>query len=568
MRDFETDRALGKVLAIGAAFTTVFLLSGANTDPVNVTKLFAGGISAVASGAILLVFNLRTLVRFHKITLVLSILFFCALLNSTLNSGAPVSQAFYGTYGRNTGSLTYIFLLLVLLSSITLLTHNSIKFSTYSILFAGTINILYCGLVLLFGDFIGWHNPYGNILGLFGNPDFISAFLGMFIAGAFSFALQDELKPIRRIFLILLSLIAFVEIIKSHAIQGIVVTVGGIGIVIFFKLRSRFSTWFFPSIYIAATAILGILSIFGALQKGPFTFLYKRSVSLRGTYWHTGINMGMERPWTGVGMDTYGDWYRRMRPPIALIDTPGISTNSNVAHNVVIDFFAFGGWPLLLSYLALILVGLVAIFKVILRTRSYDPIFVALASIWLCYQVQSIISINQVGLAIWGWLFTGLLVAYERNDKVGGLVNSENSPRKKRKKAPETTSVITPGLVAGIGALVGALIAVPPLSSDMKWLKSINSRNAQQVESSLVVTYMNPANSFKYAQAVQLFQSSNLLEQAHKYALAAVKFNPDYFDGWKQIYYLPNATDSERKLALEKLTRLDPKNPDPTKNYD
>ena len=568
MRELEIDRVLGKVLAFGAAITTVFLLSGTNTDPVNVTKLFAGGVAAAAAGAILVIFNLKNLFRSHRVTLLLALLFLFALLNSTFNSGAPLSQAFYGTYGRNTGSLTYIFLVIVLLSGISLITYNSIKFSTYAILVAGTLNVFYCGWVLLFGDFIGWNNPYGNILGLFGNPDFISAFLGMYIAGTISFVFKEDLALSRRIPLVVLALIAFIEIVKSHAIQGIVVTIGGLGIVFFFKLRSRLSSWLVPTIYILSATFVSFIAILGTLQRGPFTFLYKRSVSLRGTYWQSGINMGTEKPWTGIGMDTYGDWYRRMRPPIALIDTPGISTFSNVAHNVVIDFFAFGGWPLLLTYISLLFVGLISIIKVIYRKRAYDYVFVALTSIWLCYQVQSIISINQIGLAIWGWLFTGLLVAYERNNRLGLIDITELPPRKKSSKSVVKHSLISPGLVAGVGAVVGALIAVPPLSSDMKWFKAINSHNAQQVELALGIEYMNPGNSFKYAQAVQLFQSSNLLDQAHKYAFEAVKFNPDYFDAWKQIYYLPGATEIEKKLALENMTRLDPKNPDPTRNYE
>jgi hypothetical protein len=43
---------------------------------------------------------------------------------------------------------------------------------------AGFVNVIYCGWVIAFGDFIPWNNPYGNILGTFGNPNFIGAFLG------------------------------------------------------------------------------------------------------------------------------------------------------------------------------------------------------------------------------------------------------------------------------------------------------------------------------------------------------------------------------------------------------
>jgi O-antigen ligase len=67
--------------------------------------------------------------------------------------------------------------------------------------------------------------------------------------------------------------------------------------------------------------------------------------------------MGKEHPLTGVGMDSYGDWYRRARSENAATVLPGPKTITNAAHNVVIDFFAFGGWPLLLAYLGTLLMA-------------------------------------------------------------------------------------------------------------------------------------------------------------------------------------------------------------------
>lgn len=561
------DRTLGKVLALGVAFTTVFILSGTNTDPVNVTKLFALGISAVSAGSILIWFNRKILIESNKLLLSLAILFFLALVNTILQTEASKSQSFYGTYGRNTGFLTYFFLLLILLASSTLNSKQSIVYSIKAMFFAGFINVFYCGWVLLFGDFIGWNNPYGNILGLFGNPNFISAFLGMFIATAIAFVFHASLNVRIRFLLFTTSVIAFIEILKSHAIQGIVVSIGGVSLVIFYWIRAHFEKRIYPAVYSLLIILFGTSSIFGALQKGPLSFLYKRSVSLRGTYWEAGINMGNQNPWHGIGMDAYGDWYRRLRPTRALIDMPGLSTLSNAAHNVFIDIFSFGGWPLFLTYLATMILGLYSILKISLSQRKYDPIFVSLVSLWICYQVQALISINQIGLAIWGWLSTGLLVAFERVNK-NIVEDSLKHQSKKLAKKIINKPIISGGLVAGLGAVLGALLAVPPLNSDIKWFNAINSRNAEQVISALQVSYINPPNSFKYAQAVQLFQNSNLSDLAYKYSMEAVKFNKDYFDAWKQIYYLPNISDKEREIALANLRRLDPRNPDPTKNYD
>jgi hypothetical protein len=274
--------------------------------------------------------------------------------------------------------------------------------------------------------------------------------------------------------------------------------------------------------------------------------------------------MGSSNPLTGVGLDTYGDWYRRARPPVALIDTPGIGVTSNVAHNVVIDFFASGGYPLLISYLAILAIGLVSIIRVTLRIKRYDRVFVGLVAVWLCYQVQSIISINQIGLAIWGWLFTGLLVAYDHSTRRELEEGDSFQRESKGARRVSNASVISPQLVAGIGFILGLLVALPPFSADSKWASATKSGNVANVEKALVPSIFNPADSSRYLQAVNLFQGSNLTELAHKYALIAVKFNPDCFDAWKQLYLLPNVSQDEKAEALFNMKRLDPKNPDVT----
>ena len=172
-------------------------------------------------------------------------------------------------------------------------------------------------------------------------------------------------------------------------------------IVGFYLVRAKTKGAVLTSVYVSAIGILGLFSLGGALQKGPLTSLiYKTSVSLRGQYWQAGVNMGTNNPLTGVGMDSYGNYYRLDRTEYATNVFPGPKTITNVAHNVVIDFFASGGYPLLIMYVALLVIGAIALIKVTFRQRAYDGTFVAISATWVTYQLQSVISINQVGLAI------------------------------------------------------------------------------------------------------------------------------------------------------------------------
>ena len=561
MWNTDTEKSLAKFLAIGAALVTLFVWTSSGTDPVNVPKLWLAGGVAGAAIAISVAFGRKNLLANSTNLVILGLLFLLAMLNSVIHSRAPFAQTFYGVYGRNTGFLTYLILILLMIATSALQDTRSIRGILNSVLVAGTANVFYCGWVLLFGDFIPWSNQYKSILGTLGNPDFISAFLGFYIVVIFSLLPSKTYDLKKKVVLLLLSAVALIEIIKSHAIQGLVVTAGGIIIIGFFYIRSRFNGNLASIIYLTVSFVLGVFAVLGTLQKGPLSFVYKKSVSLRGSYWHAGIEMGKTHPLSGVGMDTYGDWYRATRPPVAFIDTPPASVVSNVSHNVVIDFFAFGGWPLLLSYLAILFLGAYSLIKVLLRTRSYDSTFVGISALWICFEAQSFISINQIGLAVWGWISTGALIAYEKFNSNKRLETVQKASSSKRNQKKSSNSVISANLVGGIGLIIGLIIAFPPMSADSKWRAAQDSRNLNNLQSALVPSFMNPASSTRYAQAILILRNSNLNDLAIKYAHTAVEFNPDDTDAWQQFYLIPTATEAERKLALSNLKRLDPNNP-------
>jgi len=560
------ERTIARVLGIGSGFVAIIVVTGNVTDPVNVTKLFALGGVAVAAFGVLLAFGVKELWVSSKSLVILLSLFSFAGINAVLNSEGPLTQNIYGVYGRNTAVIAYVLLMMVIVSAAIIRRESSFNLLIWGLLAAGFANVIYCGWVIAFGDFIPWSNPYGNILGTFGNPNFIGAFLGIFAAALVAFMLKPGTSNILRMVSGVVFLAAVYEIINSNAIQGRVVVAAGLGITGFYLVRSKFESVLAQIGYVVIVAIGGVFALLGALQIGPFTkYIYKTSVSLRGEYWQAGWNMGTEHPLTGVGFDTYGDWYRRARDTQALV-LPGPNTTTNAAHNVPFDVFAFGGWPLFISYLAILLLSIIAIIKVTIRAKKYDAIFVTLTTAWACYQLQSIISINQIGLAIWGWLFGGALIAYEvvsrpQNETENSDTNKSKSSRGHSVKRNQSEAVFGSTLIAGIGAVVGLLIAVPPYSADAKWHSALVSQNVQKVEEALVPGYLNPMNSSKYLNAVQLLEGSELYDLAYRYALIAVEFNPNHFDSWKILYLITKSTPDDKVRAMENMKRLDPKNP-------
>ena len=556
------EKLLSTIIAMGAGLTTIFIASGVVTDPVNSPKLLVLGIFSSLALGVFISSGIRNFFIESKLLVFTLILFLSASLLSFVGSQSPASQFIYGVYGRNNGWLAYFFLVLILASTSSLRNAQSLKKIVNGLLFAGAVNMLYCLWVVSFGDPIGWNNVYGEILGTLGNPNFIGAFLGIFLSAYVGLLLAPQApKWLRWASLAVLPITAY-EIFISKAIQGRVVGAAGIAIIIFFYIRARFKPIYLLA-YSGVSAIAGTLALLGTFQIGPLTdFVYKGSVSLRGQYWLAAWNTGEANPLNGVGMDAFGNWYRRSRDAHAL-EVPGVDTVVDAAHNVPLDMFAFGGWPLFLTYLVLMGIGAWALFRSALRNKAFDPILAVLSATWFGYQIQSIISINQIGLAIWGWVLTGAAISYERITR--STENNDVLNDKKIKSAKNSsTEQARATIFASAFGLIGLLIAVPPFSSDSKWRSAQVSQTLEQLEGSMLSSYFNPQNSMKYMTNIQILEQSNLPEISHKYALEAVQWNPESFELWKLLYFLRNSTTEDKALALANMKRLDPLNPDVT----
>lgn len=567
MKSAQIESAISSVLAYGVPAVSLFIVTGSVTDPVNVTKFLMLGGVGTAAWSLVITRGFRPAFDTTKVGVITALAFLMFSLVSVLTSNLPTIQNLYGVYGRNTGFLTYLFLAGLLLGALTLRNSRSFTQLLRGLFVTGTINILYCGWVVAFGDFIGWSNPYGNILGLFGNPNFIGAFLGIWISATTAYLIDKPIPFWQKISCTLLIMLAMFEVYKSHAVQGVVVTAAGLATVFFYFLRSRTNSWLPVSVYTVGVLGFGATALLGALQKGPLAdYVYKTSVSLRGSYWNAGLQTGLNHPLTGVGMDGYGDWYRRSRSEHAATVMPGPNIVSNSAHNVVIDIFTYGGYPLVISYLTLIILGAIAIFRGLRRSKSYDPVLVALSVAWIGYQLQSIISINQIGLAVWGWVLTGALIAYEyAKSRESSLNAAEYSTEKTRTRNKTKNEVISSPLIAGLGMVIGLILACPPISADMSWFKATKSGNFAEVQKALTPSYLQPKSSDRLVSVIEVLENSKLFDEAHQYALIATKFNPENFNSWFALYYIKNSTESERELAFQNMKRLDPRNPDVTK---
>jgi hypothetical protein len=294
----------------------------------------------------------------------------------------------------------------------------------------------------------------------------------------------------------------------------------------------------------------------GSLNKGFFaSLLYKDSVTYRGDYWRAGWNMSVDHPIFGVGLDNYGDWYRRSRTVEATIRR-GPDAVSNAAHNVYLDISSNGGFPLMIIYICLMGLVVTSAWKVVRRSSVFNAPFAGLVGGWVAFQAQSIISINQIGLAIWGWIFSGLIIGYEINTRSidtpevrKGLSNSDS-------KGAQNSPAIT--LAIFIGLLFGASVSMSPYIASVKYKSALETSNAGVIENS---AYIWPIDPGRMVQVAITLNDNKLETEALSIALDAVERFPDSFRAWDALNKMNSATQSQKAQALREMKRLDPYNP-------
>jgi hypothetical protein len=282
---------------------------------------------------------------------VLVISFIIFLLTSTFMTDIFMVGLLGDTQRRN-GFLAYFALCIIFLyAARTINFSNVLRIYKIAILI-GLLLSAY-GLMQINGkDFIKWDNPYNVMISTLGNPNFASATLAILSLLALYGIFLKNLPIIYKLFGIIFIIIALIDIISSDSRQGL--------LVIFFSLLVYISLYFYYKnkkigfFVISVSVFSAVLTLAGMLQKGPLeSLLYKDSVSVRGYYWRAGIEMFKSYPFTGVGVDRYGAYFKEFRE-VGYPLKYGFEITSSNAHNTFIQLFETDGIFVGTLYLILI----------------------------------------------------------------------------------------------------------------------------------------------------------------------------------------------------------------------
>ena len=539
-----------KVLIYGIPLITLLVWTTFTLDPVNLPKMLL-----LVTTAFSLLPGIARRIRGQKgsrlpIFIVLNFSLIGWVLITTITSKSNFTQSFFGVGGRFTGALTYVSFSLIAIATFYLSTAQLNYKILAGLAISGIANLIYCGYVILSGDdLIPWTNTYGNILGTFGNPNFISSFLGIFNIVIFAKILDRSLTKLMTFAAIIFIMISVLEITDSQSRQGLIVSVLGCGGVLVYRIFHLHLNILVKLTGLIGYLLAGVLAVLGMLQIGPLTpLIYKLSVSIRGAYWRAGWETMVQNPILGAGPDSFGDWYARVRDARAMV-VPGPDVFTNSPHNVFIEQGTNGGIPLFVIYLSTQLYILTCGLRYLKNSSNFNYIFAASFFGWLGFTAQSLISINQIGLAVWGYVLGAITVAmylHSRN------VDVEASSKLNRSKVykNEFTNIFTFG-----GAVVGLVLAVPPFYAEANWRTALSSKNLDQI---VRAADQWPQSTDRYIQVSKALYENKFNKESLEFVRKGLAFNSNNARLWYFLYQLPDSTNVEKEEAKARLKILDP----------
>jgi hypothetical protein len=267
--------------------------------------------------------------------------------------------------------------------------------------------------------------------------------------------------------------------------------------------------------------------------------------------------MGLEHPWFGVGLDQYLNHYRVSRD--ALTASRSVSQEvSDSAHNLFIDYFAFGGVPLLVIYILIQILVFLKIAKIIKQSTTYDSGTVSLVVAFFGFFLQSLISPVSLSIIIWSWVAIGLIlglptvksiikVDMKKNKVDSGITANSNLVHKK-------SSVF---LICAMFGVIGFVISSPFLIKDMK------VRNAFKLNSTESAVYNSAYIWPKYAtwmaEASWLLYYNGEVSKSLKIAQDAIKYDPNNYIAWLALYSRTDLDSAFKKVVDENILRLEPR---------
>ena len=550
-----TETYIRRYFVYAVAFVSIVVTPRVILDPINAPKMLLLFILSTA-GIFLLLPHLGFYLKGKaKVLLIFTGLYVLDLLLILLLSDADFGQQIFGTFGRNNGFLAYLGLMFVFLLGALTSNESSMKRFLLGLVFVSMVSGVYGILQSMKIDPAGFVSLYSPAIGFLGNPDFFSAFHGLALIASLAMAVVTKEKGNLRYVYVVSTLLNIYALKIAGAKQGVLVAVIGIAFVIVILAYQRSKVLGYS---LTSVGFVGLILVaLGLINSGPLaSIIYKSSLEARGYYWGAAWKMTVDNPFIGIGLDNFGSWYRRARSVEAYQWLPTQETNA--AHNVYLDFSSNGGFPFLL--LNLILVGLVlySFLTMVRRAEKLNPYYIIGFSIWVAFQAQLLISINQIGNAVWGWALGGVLLGYSYFTGEEPI-SDKNEKNTRKQKVQKSEALPASDLLRLTGGVVLALVIVFPYwTSAVNFQSAVESQTIERIEQAAI---QQPFDLVRMVGSARVLKDNGNVEKARVILNLTVQAFPDSYAAWQELSKLPDTPDAQMKEIKAELLRLDPRAP-------
>jgi len=535
-------------------------------DPFSLPKLFA---ASIGSGILLIIlgkYYTKFLFTSIKSILIVYFLYISTIVISSIYSNSNLGSILLGSWGRNNGLIVVLVMFIIFLAGITLNQNSQIVILL--LFYLGIILSSYAWMQYYEKDFMvtifPWLKTNLFIIHLtFGNSNFASVFLALTFTATLCVFLESIHRKLNFLYMFfsVVSTFSHVLLIPKIDTQGKIAYGIGLGIVLFIYLI--FSTFKFAKVYsfiffsiATATGIFGLLGLRG---MGPFAGMLSdniRALNDRYFTWLAAIEMIKDFPIFGVGMNSFIDEYRLYRLPGAYeVVTQQYYMDFDNAHNTYLHIGATSGIFSLVLYLILIVLITFKVLKAFKNNTSNHIFNSGLLAIWIIYLITSMVSIDYIILAIWGWVCVGTLIGNTLDYNSLNLAVKENLKTKSQALkfnfsvkalillASLPSLYIVPQLVHD-NRIFDLISKVPKSSSKMQMEKTIEeltkaAENTKQFELRLVII-----DYLGYAGAD---------DSVYKLSKLSVEENPNSFWAWE---FLARSLESKGMVEQAKQARV------------
>lgn len=372
-------------------------------DPFNVPKSLA--LFVLAAGAIVHMFlssrqRLTGIVNYTVVGLAF------AMIITSLASDTTLARVLFGLPGRGNGVIYYFSIFaLLLVAKNCLITSGFEKRLLVALQVPFLFNIIYATLQFLGEDPIPWANPYNPIIGSLGNPNFASSFLAT--SAIFYSYLTLKNRGLPKVLYLICASLSLTLSFLTQSIQGPLLFV--IALLLLFALWTYQKSHKYGASLIILGAATGICLFLGFLGYGPLSMFREYTFALRFQYWTIAVKTAMASPLFGFGPDSYVEGFRRFRSQ-ELVNTYSVELLADSAHSVPLNIAANFGIIVFILYMALIaFVTLQSISRIRSGGFKFD-LYTIFTILWISLFIQSLLSIEQIGLSTTQLIIGGFLL--------------------------------------------------------------------------------------------------------------------------------------------------------------